>query len=169
MQVVTSAPQIKQAILDSASATPTASLATNTVTGGRLNVSRFLSATVPNPPAAPANLIASAVSSSQINLTWTDQSANENGFRVERCAGASCTAFTQIASLSAEHHVVPEHRSDREYDLSLSRDRLQRRWQLQPFGNRGGDHDGGRDDTSASHRPRGDTWTRGWTNHSDVE
>jgi len=101
MQVVTSAPQIKQAILDSASATPTASLATNTVTGGRLNTGRFLSGTVPNPPAAPANLIASAVSSSQINLTWTDQSANENGFRVERCAGASCTAFTQIASLSA--------------------------------------------------------------------
>jgi thermitase len=102
MQLVTSAPQIKQAILDSASATPTASLATNTVTGGRLNISRFLTGSVPSAPAAPANLMASALSSSQINLTWSDQSANETGFRVERCTGASCTAFTQIASLSGE-------------------------------------------------------------------
>jgi thermitase len=102
MQVVTSAPQIKQAILDSASATPTASLATNTVTGGRLNISRFLAGTVPSPPAAPTTLVATAVSTSQISLTWSDQSSNENGFRVERCTGASCTAFTQIASLSAD-------------------------------------------------------------------
>jgi subtilisin family serine protease len=101
MQVVTSATQIKQAILDSATATPTASLATNTVTGGRLNISRFLTGTVPSPPAAPTNLIASAVSASQINLTWSDQSSNETGFRVERCTGATCTTFTQVASLSA--------------------------------------------------------------------
>jgi thermitase len=101
IQLVTTAPQIKQAILDSATATPTASLATTTMTGGRLNISRFLGGTVPPPPEAAANLSASGVSSSQINLTWTDQSANETGFRVERCTGASCTAFTQIASLSA--------------------------------------------------------------------
>jgi len=35
-------------------------------------------------PAAPSNLIATAVSSSQINLSWTDNATNESYFRVER-------------------------------------------------------------------------------------
>jgi hypothetical protein len=35
-------------------------------------------------PAAPAALVASTASSSQINLTWTDPSTNEAGFRIER-------------------------------------------------------------------------------------
>jgi subtilisin len=53
-----------------------------------------------NPPAAPANLAATAVSSSQINLTWTD-SDTETGFKIERCTGASCTNFAQIATVGA--------------------------------------------------------------------
>lgn len=36
------------------------------------------------PPAAPGGLTASAVSASQINLVWTDNSANETGFAIER-------------------------------------------------------------------------------------
>jgi hypothetical protein len=36
------------------------------------------------PPAAPSNLVAAAVSSSQINLTWSDNSSDEASFRIER-------------------------------------------------------------------------------------
>jgi hypothetical protein len=51
----------------------------------------------PLPPAAPANLTATTVSSSRINLSWTDNSSNESGFRIERCKNPNCTSFAQIA------------------------------------------------------------------------
>jgi hypothetical protein len=35
-------------------------------------------------PAAPSNLVATAASQSRINLTWTSNSTNESGFKVER-------------------------------------------------------------------------------------
>ena len=50
--------------------------------------------------AAPANLTATTVSASQINLTWGDV-ANESGYYVERCAGDACTNFARIATLTA--------------------------------------------------------------------
>jgi predicted phage tail protein len=53
------------------------------------------------PPAAPANLAATAVSSSQINLTWADNDATEQGFKIERCSGAGCSNFAQIAAVGA--------------------------------------------------------------------
>jgi hypothetical protein len=40
-------------------------------------------------PAAPSNLTAAAISSSQINLAWTDHSSNETAFRVERSPAAA--------------------------------------------------------------------------------
>ena len=49
----------------------------------------FLFATLPvtqSPPDAPSGLSAMPVSSSQINLSWTDTSVNENGFTIERSA-----------------------------------------------------------------------------------
>ncbi|MBI4831846.1 MAG: fibronectin type III domain-containing protein [Candidatus Lindowbacteria bacterium] len=55
----------------------------------------------PSIPAAPSGLTANAVSSSQINLAWTDNSGNEDGFAIERCTGADCTAFAQIATAAA--------------------------------------------------------------------
>jgi hypothetical protein len=43
-------------------------------------------------------MTATAVSSSQINLAWTDNATNETGFRVERCSGAGCANFAQVGT-----------------------------------------------------------------------
>jgi carboxypeptidase T len=52
-------------------------------------------------PIAPTNLAAVAISKSQINLSWTDNSSNETGFRIERCKGPTCTNFALIATVGA--------------------------------------------------------------------
>jgi PKD repeat protein len=65
------------------------------------NVAEVTTQDPPPPPAAPSNLTASAVSSSQINLAWTDNSGDEDGFKIERCQGAGCTNFAQIATVGA--------------------------------------------------------------------
>jgi hypothetical protein len=52
-------------------------------------------------PAAPTNLVGNAVSATQINLSWTDNSTNEQGFSIERCTGNNCTNFAQIAQVGA--------------------------------------------------------------------
>jgi hypothetical protein len=51
-------------------------------------------------PAAPSNLTAAAASSSQINLSWSDNSNNETAFLVER-ASSSAGPWTQIGSTGA--------------------------------------------------------------------
>jgi endoglucanase len=48
-------------------------------------------------PTAPTGLSATAVSSSQVNLGWTDNSDNETGFKVERKTGAGGT-YAQIGT-----------------------------------------------------------------------
>ena len=48
-------------------------------------------------PAAPTGLTATTISSSQIDLAWTDNSGNENGFKIER-GTASAGPFTTIAT-----------------------------------------------------------------------
>ncbi len=52
-------------------------------------------------PAAPTRLAGSAVSSSRIDLTWTDNSANETGVRIERCTGKGCTSFVVVGTTGA--------------------------------------------------------------------
>src|SRR5207253_10601774 len=47
-------------------------------------------------PAAPGSLSATAVSGTQINLKWTDNSTNETGYHVERSTDG--TTFMQIAT-----------------------------------------------------------------------
>jgi hypothetical protein len=50
-------------------------------------------------PQTPANLAASAASSSQINLNWTDTSNNEDGFKIER--STDNVNFAQINTTGA--------------------------------------------------------------------
>jgi len=51
-------------------------------------------------PAAPSNVTATAVSPTQVNLTWTDNATNETGFRLWRTSAA--TGYVQIASPGAD-------------------------------------------------------------------
>ena len=52
-----------------------------------------------NPPAAPSGLSATAISSSAIDLTWTDNSNDETGFNIER--SLTGTSFSPLASVGA--------------------------------------------------------------------
>jgi hypothetical protein len=54
-------------------------------------------------PSAPSNLTATATGSSSIQLSWMPSTDNigVTGYRVERCAGASCSSFTQVATTTS--------------------------------------------------------------------
>ena len=51
------------------------------------------------PPPAPSNLVSQALNKSQIRLSWTNNSANHDGVKIERCKGSNCTNFTQITTV----------------------------------------------------------------------
>ncbi len=69
--------------------------------GGASDYSDVAEVTTPPspPPAAPGNAVASALSPTQINLTWTDNANNETGFKVERSQDG--LTWTQIATPGA--------------------------------------------------------------------
>ncbi|GEM_PF-5642835 len=54
-------------------------------------------------PSAPAGLTATAVSSSQINLSWNASTDNVGvtGYRIYRCQGSSCTPSAQVGTSAA--------------------------------------------------------------------
>ncbi len=53
----------------------------------------------PSVPAAPTNLIGTAISNTQINVTWTDNANNEEGFTIQRSTDGR--VFTPIATVGA--------------------------------------------------------------------
>ena len=57
-------------------------------------------------PTTPTGLAATAVSPMQINLGWTASTDNVgvSGYRVERCQGAGCTNFAEVATPTATAH-----------------------------------------------------------------
>ena len=61
---------------------------------------------IPPPPTAPSGLTATAAGSSQVGLSWTASTDNVGvaGYRVERCQGAGCTNFAQIATPTATNY-----------------------------------------------------------------
>ena len=73
-------------------------------TAGNLSsFSNVTSATTQTPPTAPSNLTGTVISTTQINLSWT-ASTSTVGLKyyiVQRCQGAGCTNFAQIASFAA--------------------------------------------------------------------
>jgi len=82
--------------------------------GGSSAYSNIADATTPaaplQPPAAPSNLSATPTSYSQVELSWSDNSSNENGFQIERCTGtvASCGSFAQIGQVSFDINAVTD-------------------------------------------------------------
>ncbi len=66
--------------------------------GGNSAYSNEANATTdPGPPAAPSALNLTPVSTSQINLSWTDNAGNETGFEIQRKTGTD--AYAQIATV----------------------------------------------------------------------
>ncbi len=55
------------------------------------------------PPTAPVNLTATAAGSSAINLAWSAATDNTavTGYLIERCQGAGCSTFSQIATATS--------------------------------------------------------------------
>jgi phosphodiesterase/alkaline phosphatase D-like protein len=50
-------------------------------------------------PAAPSNLLATAVATSEIDLSWTNNATNQTGFLIQRSIDG--TTFTQLATVAA--------------------------------------------------------------------
>ena len=70
----------------------------DTNTPGQVNL--IVTSSLPSPPSA---LTATAISTSQINLAWTDNSTNEDGFLIERATdnGGSPGTWAQVATVGA--------------------------------------------------------------------
>ena len=63
------------------------------------NLDIYTTQTSSNPPATPGNLTASAAGSAQIDLTWSDNANDEDGFKIERSTDG--VNFSQVATAGA--------------------------------------------------------------------
>ena len=64
--------------------------------GGNSAYSNVATGITATPPAAPTNLTTTLISSSQINLSWTNTASNADGYLVEQSLDG--TTFTQFGS-----------------------------------------------------------------------
>ena len=87
--------EIRSAIL--ATVDPNANLSGKVATGGRLNARAALGAIAPLTPSNPAAVVGAPA---QVNLAWTDNSAGEIGYTVQRKSGNG--SFVTIATLPAD-------------------------------------------------------------------
>ena len=108
------------------------------------------------PPTAPTGLTANAAGSSQINLAWTASTDNVavTGYRVERCQGAGCANFAQIATPLG--HDLQRHGADGGHQLQLPGAGGRCGQQPERLLERGQRHDCFRHDAAdGAHRPDG--------------
>ncbi len=64
----------------------------------RIQVDSALSLIEPLIPTPPSSLSSTTISKNQINLSWTDNAANEDGFKIERKTGV-CGTYSQITTV----------------------------------------------------------------------
>jgi len=86
--------QVKDLILYGVDAK--SNLAEKILTGGRINANNSLLKS----PSAPTDLLAAAVSETRIDLSWTDNSYGEAGFKIERKTDSG-VAYSEIAAVSS--------------------------------------------------------------------
>ena len=108
----------------------------NSFTGGAPGIMSYGAATGDNwaggtptdttPPSAPGTVSASAVSSSEIDLSWAAATDNigVTGYQLFRCQGSSCTSFAQVGTASGDN--LQRHQSRRGHQLQLPGTRARR-------------------------------------------
>ena len=64
------------------------------------NIASIVAGAGNQPPAAPKNLTATALTGSSIGLKWTNGTTNQTEVRIERCQGSNCTNFAQITTVA---------------------------------------------------------------------
>ena len=94
--------QVKGVILSSVD--KKLSFSGKTISGGRVNAYAAVSLMLPT---APSGLTASTASTSQINLSWHDDSSNETGFSIERKTGTD-GSYAVIAEVGANVTSYPD-------------------------------------------------------------
>jgi hypothetical protein len=59
-------------------------------------------------PADPTGLTVTEITSSSISIAWTDNSGDEDGFKIEKCAGANCSDFQWLTTMPANVTSITE-------------------------------------------------------------